>query len=99
MCYSALHACFRHWVFITGECSRRGVQWTGVALYNKSSIRHHINHYTLFPLHPPLMNPDRYIIRIYNKNIDNNNHENNDNNDNNNDNSDSSSNNNNNTYN
>ena len=45
-----------HWVFITGGCSRRGVQRMGVVLYNKTSVQHHINHYNLFPLHPPLMN-------------------------------------------
>ena len=39
-----------------GGCSGRGVQWIGVVLYSKTSIQHHTNHYTLFPLHPPLMN-------------------------------------------
>ena len=34
----------------------------GVALYNKTIIKHHINHYTLFPLHPPLMNLDLHRI-------------------------------------
>ena len=33
-----------------------GVQRMGVVLYNKTSVQHHINHYNLFPLHPPLMN-------------------------------------------
>ena len=47
------------WVFIRGGCSRRGVRWMGVVLYNPTSIFHHINHYTLFPLHPPLLNLDR----------------------------------------
>ena len=26
------------WVFITGGCSGRGVQWMGVRLYNKTSV-------------------------------------------------------------
>ena len=27
----------RAWVFIKGGCSRKGVQWVGVALYNKAA--------------------------------------------------------------
>ena len=46
------HACR---AFITGGCSRRGVQWIGVVLYSKL-VYNVINHYTLFPLHPPLRN-------------------------------------------
>ena len=47
------------WVFITGGCSGRGVQWMGVVLCNKLVYDIIIiNHYTLFPLHPPLMNLD-----------------------------------------
>ena len=30
-----------------------GVQWMGVVLYNKNSLWYNVNHYTLFPLHPP----------------------------------------------
>ena len=26
-----------YWVFITGGCSGRGVQWMGVALYNQTT--------------------------------------------------------------
>ena len=28
----------KDWVFITGGCSGRGVQWMGVVLYSKTSI-------------------------------------------------------------
>ena len=38
----------RDWVFITGGCSGRGVQWMGVALYNK--LVYHI--ISCKPLHP-----------------------------------------------
>ena len=29
-----------------------------VVLHSKTSIQRHVNHYTLFPLHPPLQNAD-----------------------------------------
>ena len=43
---------------LQGGAVGRGVQWMGVVLCNTTRIKHHINHYTLFPLHPPLMNLD-----------------------------------------
>ena len=49
------------WVFITEGCSLRGVQWIGVVLYDKLVCEHHINHYTLFPLHPPVRSIDGQI--------------------------------------
>ena len=41
-----------------GGCSGRGVQWMGVVLYDKNNLSYDVNHCTLFPLHPPLMNID-----------------------------------------
>ena len=49
---------FPTWVFITGGCSGRGVQWMGAVLYNRLVYNIIKNHYTLFPLHPPLLNLD-----------------------------------------
>ena len=34
----------------------------GVALCNQTSIQYHINHYTLFPLHPSLQNRTCHIL-------------------------------------
>ena len=42
----------RRWVFITGGCSGRGVQWMGVVLCNRNIIQHHIHHYTYFHCTP-----------------------------------------------
>ena len=41
---------------LQGGCSGRGVQWIGVVSYSQLVIQRHTNHYTLFPLHPPLRN-------------------------------------------
>ena len=47
------------WVFITGGCSGRGVQWMGVVLYNILAYNIiHQDHYTPLPLHPPLRNAE-----------------------------------------
>ena len=46
------------WVSIKGGVQWEGVQWIGVVLYNKL-VHNIINHYTLFPLHPPLMNREQ----------------------------------------
>ena len=43
--------------------SLQGVQWEGGAvdggsIIQSNSLSYNVNHYTLFPLHPPLMNLD-----------------------------------------
>ena len=46
---------------------QRGVQWEGGAVdwsstMQQTSIYHHTNHHTLFPLHPPLRNVDVLLL-------------------------------------
>ena len=53
----------RIWILCRGGCSGRGVQWMGVVLYNKTALCN-VNHYTLFPLHPPLRNVDSQSAAI-----------------------------------
>ena len=58
------NAPIREWILCRGGCSGSGVQWIGVVLYSKIVYKIKSIHYTLFPLHPPLQNVERYIRRL-----------------------------------